>query len=275
MSWGTLNVYYSKDQIRFKDNGSYESRSKSTIKMIQKAWELYKPSNIETKEILIHLEDGFSEKADFSYAITKPEQLHRCIPHFIFDSWPEIGIQDYESTFQQMIYAGNNNPIDSRVFWIGANTNPLRVSACKLANQYPNLMDFRMMSWNRKDPNALHKHTHEYVSLIDHCKYRVLIDLGAGGFSARLPLLFASGRPVILTDRIYETWFYWDNSLIPWVHYIPGGSTNESILKVVQWTFEHPDKAKEIGLHGQEYAKEHLSSSVVLFKCAKIIWNYK
>ena len=270
MSWGTLNVYYSKNKLSFKDNGSYESRSKS---MIEEAWKLYPPSNTETKEILIHLEDGYSERADFSYAIMCSKDIHKCLPHFIFDAWPEIGISDYQTTFNQILDASLRPIENNRVFWIGANTNKLRVSACELTKEYPNLVDFRMMNWNRKDPSALYKHTSEYVSLVDHCKYRVLIDLGAGGFSARLPLLFASGRPLILVDRKFESWFYWNNTLVEWVHYIPGGSTKENVLKAIQWTFEHPQEAIEIGIRGQEYAKQYLTHDAAIKHCAKTIWN--
>lgn len=173
-----------------------------------------------------------------------------------------------------MIQEGCHPPVDNRAFWIGANTNKLREETCKIAVHYPTYMDFRMMSWNRVDPNALYKHTPQYVSLVDHCKYRVLVDLGAGGFSARLPLLLASGRPLILAERTYESWFYWEESFQPWVHYIPGGSTSKSIIEAIHWTFLHSEQAKEIGFRGQEYAKTILHTIVRLENAQNFYGGY-
>lgn len=99
----------------------------------------------------------------------------------------------------------------------------------------------------------------------------MLVDLGAAGFSARLPLLFASGRPVILADRSVESWFYWE--MQPWVHYIPGGSTPESILTAVQWTIDHADDARRIGETGRTYAQTHLTADAAIRRCATLLWN--
>ena len=273
MTYGTLIVNISADSVSFIDNGGYESRNKSTVRMIEEAFRRSPPNNVVPKRVTIHTEDGFNPSVDFSYAITGRHQVLRCFPHFLFDSWPEVGIASYSDMFDSMIDAGSTPPTDNRAFWIGANTNALRREVCSAAVHYPTYMDFRMMSWNRTDPASLHTHTPQYVSLVDHCKYRVLVDLGAGGFSARLPLLFASGRPVILADRKLESWFYWDGTLQPWVHYIPGGDTAKSVIEAIHWTFVHPEKAYEIGVRGQEYARKHLTHDAAIIKCAELLWG--
>lgn len=273
MARGTVNLFITPDGLRFEDHGGYESRNPSTIKLIQEAWERYPPTSSLQSTLLIHTEDGFNSNADYSYAITRPEDVNRCIPHFLFDCWKEVGIESYQRTFDEMVTAGQTPYADSRAFWIGANTNSLRVSACEMASRYPTIMDFRMMRWNRTNPGALHQHTSTYVSLVNHCKYRVLVDLGAGGFSARLPLLFASGRPVIVADRNQESWYYWDGTMVPWVHYIPGGSTPKSIFDAVSWTCEHPYEAAQIGKRGQEYAMRYLTHDAAVKRCAKLLWN--
>lgn len=274
MTYETLDVSIRNGDIQFVDNGGYESRNTSTIKLIQLAFEQYPPDSSFSREFRVYTGDRFSKVCDFSYAITKKEEVPRSIPHYLFDAWPEIGIQSYQQTFQEMLDAGNAPWQYQQVFWIGANTNRLRVDCSALTRKYPGNIDFRLMEWNRKDPSALHKNTATYVSLIDHCKYRVLIDLGAGGFSARLPLLFASGRPVILADREFESWFYWDGTLQPWVHYIPGGHTVDSIEKACKWTFENQEEARKIGERGREYAKTYFNQDAIIKYCAKVLWNY-
>lgn len=273
MTWGTLSVFISNGTLTIQDNGGYESRNKSTIRLLQEAFEKYVPDSTVTRQFTIHTEDGPSENAEYSYAIASSNDIHKSLPSFIFDCWPEVGIQNYQRMFEDIIEAGKFPYVDNRVFWIGANTNTLRKEVCNLSVQYKQYVDFRMMSWNRSDPQALHKHTQSYVSLIDHCKYRVLIDLGAGGFSARLPLLLASGRPVLLADRKYENWFYWDGTLRPWVHYIPAGSTPESVFHAVLWTFQHPEEAKKIGENGQLYAKQYLTHDYAVKRYAELLWK--
>jgi hypothetical protein len=266
-----ITTIIDKNGISFFDHGGYESRNSSTIHLIQQAWEMYPPKEPITKRIEIHTGDKFSSNCDFSYGVCSKSDIPRSFPSFIFDSWKQVGIEDYASTFDSMISAGSMEPTDMRAFWIGANMNSLREKCCQEFSQFPQHFDFRLMSWNRKDPNSLHTNTSTYVSLVDHCKYRVLADLGAGGFSARLPLLIASGRPVVLADRNVESWFYWD--LQPWVHYIPGGSTPKSIFDAVQWTFAHPTEANRIGENGRAYAQEHLTRDAVIKRCANLLWN--
>jgi hypothetical protein len=275
MDRGIVKVSFTGTDIRFVDYGGYESRNKSTIRMIADAWKAHRPSKLIFKQITIWTEDGFNPSCDFSYAIERREDLPRCIPHFMFESWPEVGIMRYSDTFRQMIEAGSVPPKDPRVFWIGTATNALRSDACDMSKQFPHLMDFRMMSWNRNSPDKLFENTPSYVSLVDHCRYRGLVDLGAGGFSARLPLLFASGRPVILADRQWESWFYWNNTLRPWIHYIPGGSTAETVREAVEWLFANPEEAEAIGRRGQQYALEHFTYESVLKRCANLLWNKK
>lgn len=255
--------------ISFLDQGGYESRNPSTIALIQEAWEKYPPIRSVPKEITIHTGDLFSPKCDFSYAVCSKSDIGRSFPPFIFDAWKEVGIEDYMETFNSMLSAGPST--DLRAFWIGANMNALREECCRLFSRYPSHIDFRLMTWNRKDPKSLHTNTPAYVSLVDHCKYRVLVDLGAAGFSARLPLLFASGRPVILAKRNVETWFYWD--IEPWVHYIPGGETAKDVFNAIQWTFRYPDLARQIGENGRAYAQEHLTREAVVRRCACLLWN--
>lgn len=270
----TIDVTFSGVTIQFKDNTGYESRNNSTIRMIQDAYTKYPPSKNVSGHYRIYTGDIYSSSCAFSYAATSSKNAEKSLPHFLFDAWTEIGVADYDATFQAMIDAGNQPWKDKRVFWIGANTNQLRVSCQKLTREHPDEIDFRLMAWNRAEPNALHKNTASYVSLTDHCDYRVLVDLSAAGFSARLPLLLASGRPVILADRNHEAWFYWDGTLQPWVHYIPGGSTPDSIYTACKWTFENPEKAEEIGRCGREYAKTYLTHEAAVKRCAELLWKY-
>lgn len=269
----TLDAIIEERRLDFIDNTGYETRNPSTIRLIQEAHAKYPPRSGFRRIVRIYTGDVPMPSCAFSYAVARNEPAHRSFPNFIFDAWPEVGISRYADTFESMVQEGARPWSDRRVFWIGANTNSLRVECSTLS--VPDEIDFRLMEWNRKNPAALHSNTPQYVSLIDHCKYRVLADLGAAGFSARLPLLLASGRPVILADRTCEAWFYWDSKFQPWVHYIPGGSTKESIHKACRWTFDNEEEAARIGKRGQEYALQNLTHDAAVKRCARLLWGFQ
>ena len=133
------------------------------------------------------------------------------------------------------------------------------------------------MEWLSHQSNGSKNLSSKFVSLPDHCKYRVLIDFGGAGYSGRIPLLLASGRPLIIVGHPEEAWFYWDGSMTPWVHYIPcgdksgNGISKEDILNAIKWTFDNKKKAAEIGKAGQEYAKKYLSQEAVIKKIGKML----
>lgn len=270
----SIDVIIETSTVRCFDNTGYESRNPSTIRLIQEAHAKYPPPPEFRRRVRIHTGDILNPSCTFSYAIPKSSPLSVSFPNYIFDAWPEVGIMSYAEMFQQMVEEGSKPWSDSRVFWIGANTNALRVQCAPLSKVAPDEIDFRLMEWNRSNPTSLHTNTSSYVSLIDHCKYRVLADLGAGGFSARLPLLLASGRPVILADRVFEAWFYWDAGFQPWVHYIPGGSTPASVFDACRWSFDNKDEAAKIGERGREYALQNLTHDAAVRRCATLLWNF-
>lgn len=268
-----LAIRISPTVFEFHDLGGYESRNASTLRMLRDAWERYirDPDAPPMTPVVLHFatNDVYEPSMDFSYGVPSAQHANRCFPHFIFDGWKETGLPSYSHAFDAMVEAGKHPPRDPRVGWRGALTNLFRKDACALSAKYPASMDFQLIAWNRSTPSNLAAGTPTYVPLVDQCAYRVLIDLGAGGFSARLPLLFASGRPVILVERVCEAWFYWD--MTPWVHYIPSPATEAGLLETVRWTESHPEEAAAIGRRGQSYALEWLTYDAVLRRCADVL----
>jgi hypothetical protein len=279
----TLQVNYNGDKINFVDNQSYESRNKAMMKLITTSWEKHiKGSDKNNTSFILYTGDRYNERFDYSFSIRDISQSNKYFPCFIFENWPEIGIIDYQQVYNDMIISSKKPYTDDRVFWIGCNSNYNRTMGCNVAKQNVDLANFIMMEWQRIDNDALHLHTPEYVSLPDHCNYRVLIDFGGNGFSGRLPLLLASGRPVIIVGHPEEQLFYWDEeNFIPWVHFIPCGKkdgsdvTEGAILESLLWTFENKNTCKEIGKNGQEYAMKYFNKNHIIDKIGEILKNHK
>jgi hypothetical protein len=284
--YSVLEIHYSNSFLRVEDHKGYESRHPSMIKLLHKAWEKHVKNNSSEsiKYFSLYTDDIFNPNCDYSFAIQGPEFLKRCMPNFIFEGWPECGINDYQQTFDSLVASGFHEPSDDRAFWIGAIshlTDPRpRLLGAQVASEHPQIFDFKIIDWSNRGLDQT-KHTKGYVSLQDHCRYRVLIDFGGAGFSARIPLLLATSRPVILVGHPQESWFYWDGSLVPWKHYVPCGSKNGDLLSAdhikdaIQWTFENREQAKLIGAEGQNYAKQKLNRDSIIDLIGNIMLNHK
>jgi len=283
---GVVEVEYDNESISFRERNSFQSRNATMIRLIRKAWlaRVKDESGPSPKKTFsLYTDDCFGGHCDYSFAVRGPEDVGRCMPNFIFDSWPECGIDSYDDVFKQMVSAGRLPPEDDRAFWIGNTSCTLkgydsRRMGLSVAKSHPEMFDFRSIEWSSNPKES--KGTAGYVSLPDHCRYRVLIDFGGLGFSARIPLLLASGRPVILVGHPQEAWFYWDGSLEPWIHYIPCGSKNGSdvnedkIRETLRWTFDNRDACVEIGSRGREYAERNLTHSAAVARIGEMLLAY-
>jgi hypothetical protein len=271
-------IRYDNSSIDFVDQGGYQTRSQAIFALVQMAWKKYvKGRKVSSKEFSINTGDKFETSSDYSFSINHPSQLDRCFPNYVYWNWSEAGITDYKEVFNSMLNEGKKLPTDDRVFWIGALTNQNRSIGIEVGKERLDLADFQVMEWLSHQSNVSQNPSSKFVSLPDHCKYRVLIDFGGAGYSGRIPLLLASGRPLIIVGHPEEAWFYWDGSMTPWVHYIPcgdksgNGISKEDILNAIKWTFDNRKKAAEIGKAGQEYAKKYLSQEAVIKKIGKIL----
>lgn len=285
--YGTLDVRYNNKYLWFEDHTAHESRNKSMMSLIKEAWELRISDDKDedaARFFTLYTDDVFNPYCHYSFSSRCPETARRSMPNFVFNSWPECGIEGYEQTFNEMIRLGREPYEDERAFWAGniamevPRYIPRRMGAA-VAQREPSLIDFRPIEWKVRGLDQ-YKHTPGYVTLPYHCRHRVLIDFGGVGFSARIPLLLASGRPVILVGHPEEAWFYWDGTLIPWLHYIPcgakdGSDISESLIQdALKWTFENVSEAASVGVRGREYAEKYLARQAIVEKIGDMLANH-
>ena len=272
-----IKIVYNTKICLLYDLGGYESRNQSTMSLLLASWKMYyRGKGIDTfQEKTIWTDDHFNPEKSFSYA-TSYENFQKAIPDHVFFSWPQVGIHNYESVFNEVILKSKEAPKDMRIFWRGA-PNPIRKMAEAISVQFPDYINIRCFEWSREDKDKLYLHTQEYRTLPEHCTYGILIDLPGAGYSGRLPLLLATGRPVIIVGRPNEQWFYWDDTFKPWVHYIPCGSkdgnklTPHDIFEACKWTIQNPVKAADIGLEGQKYALSHFTYNAIVKKIGQLL----
>ena len=244
----------------------WESRGSSTMSLVfdadSRGW-LCRPL-----DAMVYIADVFNADASFSTAGSAADK-DRIVPPYSFYDWPEVHIFGYEAMIRKIVSASKISPIYPKLFWAGFETNQFRKVAAEWAKNVANV-EFRLMAdWDRTDPAHL-QHSMR-VSLPSHTKYAALVDLPAAGFSARLPFLLASGRPLIIVERPQEQWFYWDvdgEGISPWVHYVPSAATTDGLAAAWMWIQDHPADAHAMAARAQHYVLYNLSTEVVLCRFA-------
>ena len=251
----TLELQYDGKTLSFRENACYESRGKCTINLIQQAFDRL---SAEEKQRLRPFSVFFylGDKNFYPFSYSASTQNERTIPCWVFDSWKECGIEDYELVCGQLIARSMSEPTDNRLFWIGnANTHPTRkmfVEACKGRED---ILAIDSGNWHGTD-GSLKKVEKQYVSIPDHGNYKYLIDIQGNGYSARGKLLMHSGRPLFYQDRQWHE--YWFFSTKPFVHYIPVKENFSDLKEKLDWANVHPKECATIAANALEFAKTNL-----------------
>jgi len=145
-------------KLNFNDLGGYETRNPSTFWCIQKADEKYNWNDFN--EIEINTDDDYYGDG-FSYIKNCTKNL---VPDFVFHSWPQVGINDYEQFVTEIDNAGLNKYEINKVGWIGnKNTNIMRSKLLDIANNNKELFDISDMYWIHSGNTKLNSSKYIYI----------------------------------------------------------------------------------------------------------------
>ncbi len=264
----SFNISKKHGKLHFKDLGGYESRNQSTYWCIQKADEIYNFKDFD--EINVDTSDDYK----FDGCSYIKNNLNNLVPDFVFHSWPEVGINDYESFVNDIDNAGLSPYEINKVGWIGnINTNFRRSHLLKIGNENKDMFDFFQMRWiyDNKNKNTKMLNSTNYISTPDLVKkYSILIDIeGAGPYSARLKTLLWSHRPLLLVDRPGNEFFF--EYLKEWEHYIPVKRDLSDLVEKTKWCLENYDKGLQIAENAYQFSKTYLTRKACYDQWNKII----
>ena len=218
------------------------------------AFEKVKPEIYKEFALRISYE-GFSSGKEKVMAYCRREWDDNiiAIPDFCFLNWKESGVDDYEMCWRSIVDASKIPPVYSTLFWIGnTQTHPTRRMLCE---QVKKIEGLRRTAWDgntRMEKLSRQK----FVSLVDHTKYKYLIDIQGIGYSGRTKMLMFSGRPLFLVDRPWKE--YWYESVVPFEHYIPVKQDLSDLVEKLDWAESHPTEVAHIAENAQQFAMSHL-----------------
>lgn len=141
-------------------------------------------------------------------------------------------------------YARYNEGLKKKVGWRGSINCHQRYLLIKLSEQYPDLIDAKQWTkYQVKNEDILPESTYdEYISFEDQVKeFDYLIEVGAGGFSGRVPHLIQTNRIIFSTN--HPVWSYAEHQLIPNKHYI----------RIKKDLSDLVDKINDVNVNPQKY----------------------
>ena len=263
----TLEISHINENLFFKENFCFQSRGKSVISMVQKA---FKYLNKQEKRRLKNFKDTFflGDEAGAGYSFCSENYHDKIIPCFLFNKWPEVGINNYDELCDKMLLTSLTPYKIKKLFWIGnIHTNHQRKYFFESFKSYKDIIDVKHFNpMNSRDPL-----NDNFISLESHLDYKYLIDIEGKGFSGRLKVLLFSGRPIFIQERKCNEYYFFD--LQPFVHYIPIKSNFEDLLEKIDWAEDNQEKCKEIARNAQRFALTNLRRINAVRRYEKILLN--
>lgn len=197
---------------------------------------------------------------------TTNNDFDNCFPCFLFDSWPEIGIENYTNTISNFI---TTKPLSNKVGWIGSPMSmPRQIFCNRFNNTY--FTEAIINNWNRNNPKALFSKCPTYLTLQEQInKWKYLIDFEGAGWSARTKILLNSPRIIFIVDRPYKEFWYKD--LVPWKHYVPIKRDLSDLEKNYDKIESDIFLQNYISEEQKKFSKKFLSYNSALEQATKII----
>lgn len=258
---------FRNNKLEIKIIHGFQSRNEATIILFLEAFALIKQNFNKNFSIKFYTGDyPIINQKCFSYSKSNEDDNIITIPNFDFAFWKEAGINDYQRQIDKIIEKSKLVFEVPKLFWIGnTQTNLTRqIFFSKFKNE--NIIE--CIHFDPSDKTTINN----FVTLEDHCKYKYLIDLQGNGYSGRIKYLLFTGRPLIIQDRKFKTFYH--SQLIPYEHYIPVKEDFSDLIAKINWLEENPEAAIEIGINAKNFAINNLQKESVINFYANQIMEY-
>lgn len=267
-----LNISTKNGQIASVENyNSFQTRAESSLKQVLDAIKLGIPQH-EIK-LSLHTGDFPTEqliKGNFYYCCDKKEDLDFVFPDFIFDHWQQAGIPEFNKTVTEIKEAAEKKYIHSRMLWIGnTQTHPNRNKIIEYSEQHPDIIE----AYNTYVDQAVSgKKDIPYISLIDHAKYKYLIDIEGRGYSGRIKMLLFTKRLLFIQDRQWKSYYHFE--LEPYKHFIPVKNDLSDLMDQIKFVEQQgEDYYNNITQNAYDFAVENLQYEKAVQRIQQLISN--
>ena len=255
-------IYYNPNMDQWwSDRGTY------VIKMIERTLTKHKIPNVE---ILVNVMDKpMNNPYYLQFSRTTNFNSH-VLPNFTFYKW--FSNLPFFMEIKEDFIKNNvvwEDKID-KIMWAGNNSATIRLKL----NEFATNSKYDRYYYNLLDNGGT------FVNLIDHGKYKYLLDMEGIGYSGRVPYLLLTGSCVIILENEepdFDYKLYYENVFIEDIHYLKVkynindsvDTINDKIVNKIANT-----DCKTIGKKSLELAKEYFTDDKIDQYIAEVLTYY-
>jgi hypothetical protein len=205
--------------LKLNFSNAYFERKDNVIELFSRLFSLNKDI-FKDKKICITSGDYPEAEScynDFDYKFSTTIDINNPFKYSFFPcpysiSWKQVNINDAEQLIKDLLQ-NNLQPSNNKIFWAGGPQHQQRFDYVEYSKINTDICETRVTD------NTIESRNKNFISLMDHCNYKFLMDIQGQGYSARVKYLLATGRPIFLVPRQWTE--HWHRLLIPWKHFIP------------------------------------------------------
>lgn len=155
---------------------------------------------------------------------------------------------------------------DERAFWVGNISNSeARYRLKVMSERYPEKICVKSFYVQGTNQSGLEN----YVEMKDFSDYKYLIDVRGYGWTDRVKLLLAMGRPLLLVDRPFVEYYY--SLLEPMKNYVPIREDLSDLIEKIDYLDGHSDIYNSIVKNARMFTEEYFKRDEVLKTMANVI----
>ncbi|KAK7295057.1 hypothetical protein RJT34_17960 [Clitoria ternatea] len=267
---------------------SFQTRDVFTIWGILQLLRLY-PGKVPDLELLFETGDVpvvLKERFQGPNAMPLPPIFHYCgrkdtfdivFPDWSFWGWAELAIRPWEAEMQSIEEGNKKVEWKDRApyaFWKGNKRVSLKryaLTKCNASTQHDSYAHIYSLHWDKEVAQGF-----QNTKLADQCTHRYKIYVEGVSWSVSEKYILACDSMTLFIDPMHYDFF--TRSLVPWQHYWPIRSTNQSMCSdikyAVDWGNANPDKAEQIGKAGTRFIYENLKMNFVYDYMLHVLTEY-
>lgn len=246
---------------------NYEERNESVELLIRDALAEYGVRDLPWTFICTD-DIPFNSASAVDYRTCSVTEQDACfgMPDFLFHRWTSVGITDFYSTAEELSTLSLVPSYLNKVGWRGAATHPNRDLLVAFKGDLFDISYVKAADYPGNGKSS------EFITLEESIRrWSWLVDVEGRGYSARVKLLLASGRPLILVDRPYVEWYM--SEFVAGTHYISVRRDLSDFREKVEWLATHDAEARTLGRKASELSKKMFSKSAVLSQVYKSLFK--
>ena len=208
---------------------------------------------------------------DLAYAKLQPDCAAKIIPDSIYIGWPKTGLSNFTAAVERAAFAALHPPRKQLCGWTGWLDNSQRKRAFSIMRQNATLFEAASVICSHAvfNPTTMHLclSLEEQVS-----RWACLVDIRGIGWSARVPMILHSGRPLLYVERNITAFYnVRPHAIQAWEHYIPVRADLSDLNKQAHWVLQNPEQSQAIAERAQALARAHFTYEAAVATLARTL----